>query len=340
MKTKELILKKAKLKRSIKTSDVKKLANISRQAIAQHFRELIASKKIFKLGSTHNDAYILYSVKKAKELYKDKPFFSKYKIKELNEDLVFEEISLKTSLKKKLSENIYRITNYAFTEMLNNAIDHSKSKEAIVRFSCMGGMLSFEVTDFGIGVFESIRKKFKLKDHFESVEHLLKGKQTIDPKRHSGQGIFFTSKISDRFILKSAKLKLVIDNKIKDTFLEEVKNSEGTKVIFEIKQRTKKNLKDVFNEYSGENLEFDKTKITVHLSERRGTYVSRSEAKRLLLGLENFKQIILDFNKVKAIGQGFADEIFRIYKSNYPHVKIKPVNMSKSVEFMVKRVKI
>lgn len=338
MKTKDLILKQVKLKGSIVTSDIEKLLNISRQAIAQHLRELIVAKKLIKLGSTHNARYIPYSLEKANKLMKNIQLKSRYLIKGLSEDKVFNEITLKTQLNKKLKENVYRIINYSFTEMLNNSIDHSKSSDVTIDFKFSYNEIEFKVTDSGIGVFESLRKKFKLKDHFESVEHLLKGKQTTDPKRHSGQGIFFTSKIADRFIIESGKLRLVIDNKLKDVFLEDIKNVNGTKITFNIKLKSKKDLKALFDEYSGENYEFDKTKITVHLSAIKENYISRSEAKRLLFGLDKFQTIILDFKDVKSIGQGFADEIFRVYKSSYLKTDIQAVNMSKVIEFMVKRV--
>ena len=93
----------------------------------------------------------------------------------------------------------------------------------------------------------------------------------------------------------------------------------------------------MFNEFSNDDYEFDKTKITVCLSSKESEHVSRSEAKRLLFGLEQFKRIVLDFKKVKGIGQGFADEIFRVYKTSHPYVTIEGINMQPAVEFMVKR---
>ncbi|MBI3590798.1 MAG: DUF4325 domain-containing protein [Candidatus Melainabacteria bacterium] len=339
MKTKELILKQLNLKGEIRTSDIDKLIDISRQAIAQHFRELIAERKVIKVGSTHNAKYVKYSQANAKSLNKPVLFISKYKIKGLNEDKVFSQAALKIKLSKNLSNNAYKIANYAFTEMLNNAIDHSKSKIVNVKLLCTDGQFEFEVIDRGIGVFENIRKKYKLKDHFESVEQLLKGKQTTDPKHHSGQGIFFTSKIADKFLLESAKLQLIIDSQKNDVFLKDVKYFKGTKVKFTLKQRSTKTLKNLFDRYSGENYEFDKTKVMVHLSENKDNYISRSEAKRFLFGLDNFKHIILDFKGVKSIGQGFADEVFRVYKNSHRAVNIQVINASKSVEFMIKRAK-
>ncbi len=337
MKTKNYILKLIQTKEEIRASEVIKALKITRQTAAQHFRELIAQKKLIKIGSTRNAKYAAYDKKKF--FSNEIPAFThRYLIKGLEEDRVFQQAALKMVFSKVLSSNAYGILNYAFTEMLNNAIDHSGSKKVLVQFEYVGSQIIFAVIDKGIGVFENVMRKFKLKNHYEAVEHLLKGKQTTDPKRHSGQGIFFTSKISDRFILESGRVRLTIDNdKTKDVFLKNVKLRKGTRVDFILSKSSKKDLKRLFDSYSGDDYEFNKTEITVHLSEKESEHMSRSQAKRILFGLDAFKIIILNFRKVKEVGQAFADEIFRVYKNAHPDIELKPVHMSPAVEFMVMR---
>lgn len=65
--------------------------------------------------------------------------------------------------------------------------------------------------------------------------------------------------------------------------------------------------------------------------------ISRSEAKHLLAGLGSFEEVAIDFLGVEEIGQGFADEVFRVWARKHPKVRLKPVNMSEAVEFMVRR---
>ena len=339
MKTKDIILGTVKKKGAVTSSEIAKRTGISRQTVAQHLRELIEAKKLIRTGSTRNARYISYNAKLAAQRKEQIMFRSLYRTKGLEEDSVFQELALKLQLRKKLSPAAYKIANYAFTEMLNNAVEHSKCPDVFVRTICEAGDFKFLVEDKGIGVFESIRKKFGLKRYEEAVEHLLKGKQSTDPKHHSGQGIFFTSKIADRFVLISAKLRLVIDNKKKDEFLFDIsENVKGTKVEFMLKQKSKKDLKALFDEYSNADYEFDKTKLTVRLSQYKSEYISRSEAKRLLFGLDEFKRIVFDFSHVPGIGQGFADEIFRVYQLKRPGIEMTAINMNPSVEFMVRRV--
>jgi anti-sigma regulatory factor (Ser/Thr protein kinase) len=337
MKTKELILKEVQKKGVIRTSDVVRLTKISRQGAAKHLRELVAEGKLLKEGSTHNAKYLPFSKSKTAQSSREKPFSLTHRLKGLEEDKVFSDMARKLSLKRKLSDSAFSIVNYAFSEMLNNAIDHSKGLSVRVEVRFANGSLEFEIRDKGIGTFESVRKKFKLKNHLEAAEHVLKGKQTTAPAQHSGQGIFFTSRIADQFALESRKLKLDVNNEIHDVGLVDVPWVRGARVTFRIKRKSKKNLKALFDEYSNSEYEFDKTEIKIRLTKPEGDYVSRSEAKRLLFGLEKFKRIVIDFKGVAGVGQGFADEIFRVFQKARPQIQIEPINMLESVAFMVKR---
>jgi hypothetical protein len=66
-------------------------------------------------------------------------------------------------------------------------------------------------------------------------------------------------------------------------------------------------------------------------------FVSRSQAKRLVHGLERFREVVLDFEGVDLVGQGFADQVFRIWARQHPEVRLIPVAMSEPVAFMVER---
>jgi hypothetical protein len=58
----------------------------------------------------------------------------------------------------------------------------------------------------------------------------------------------------------------------------------------------------------------------------------------LLSGLDKFKEVILDFKGVRSIGQGFADEVFRVFKTQHPEITMKVENVSPSLEPMIQHV--
>ena len=315
MGTKDEILRFVREKKAIKTTDIVRFAKISRQAAAKHLRELIASQHILKEGSTRSARYIPFNAAKAASL-RIRDTVLVCRLQGLEEDCVFDQLTRRMNLKRKLSPAAFRIVQYAFTEMLNNAVDHSHAARVRIEARIEGGTLIFEILDRGIGAFESVRKKFRLKDAFEAAEHLLKGKQTTAPERHSGQGIFFTSRIADHFALESATLKLDVNNVLQDVALLDIGFVRGTRVTFSLKQRSRKDLKKLFDSYTDNDLVFDKTEVRIRLSRVSGDYVSRSEARRLLFGLEKFKRIVMDFSGAHGVGQGFADEVFRVFSQD------------------------
>jgi len=339
MDKKERILKFAQEKRQFTTSDVLKGLdfNVSRQTVSGLIKKMVQEGALLKGGSTRGAFYFLpvFESNTPRDIKK------RLRNKGLEEHAVFDDVKKQSDFVGSLKDNVFSIFQYAFDEMLNNAIEHSKSEhiEIGVKKSDKNGI--FVIKDFGIGVFRSVMKKHGLQSEFEAIQDLLKGKTTTAPKAHSGEGIFFTSKSVDIFILESFGLRLRIDNVIKDVFVEELKqHKKGTVVTCILDINSDRHLNTVFEKYASKknDFAFDKTEIRVKLFTMGTVYVSRSQARRILVGLEKFKTVILDFDKVPTVGQAFVDEIFRVFKVKYPNIKIIPVTMNKAVEFMVKRV--
>ncbi len=326
----------AKTQQEIKTQDIVSLFGVSRQYAHKAVSILCHEKKLIKIGSTRSSFYCLPEHSK-----KLKKVTQKIQNLQQHEHEVLENLEKKAFFLKEINENLYSIFYYAFSEMLNNAIEHSKSSNIQISVSLEDKNLEFHIDDFGIGVFRNVMKKKKLKSELEAIQDILKGKTTTAPQAHSGEGIFFTSKTADIYELESYGYRLTVNNLIRDTFIEEVpSNKKGTKVTFKIACDTQKHMSDIFHKYQTNPTEhaFDKTEIQVKLYTLGTIHISRSQARRILSNLDKFKSIILDFDKVPTVGQAFADEIFRIFHSKHPEIQITPINMTKTVEFMVKRV--
>jgi hypothetical protein len=105
-----------------------------------------------------------------------------------------------------------------------------------------------------------------------------------------------------------------------------------------IQRSTRRRLADVFNEFAPKeyDFQFQKTKVLVKLLRR--DYVSRSEARRLLANLEKFREIVLDFREVTSVGQGFADEIFRVFAGRYPAIRVTRENTNPVIEAIIRHV--
>ncbi len=330
--TREVIREFIEERGSATSTDLAEHLGITRQAVSLHLRQLVDAGKIFKTGSTRAARYFpLQAAVPARRLKRD------FTIAKLDESAVYEDIAITLTLSR-LADNVESIVHYAFTEMLNNAIDHSLSEKCTVEVRLDTAKLTFTVRDSGIGVFHSIADKFDLQDEHAAMIELIKGKTTTQPHEHSGEGIFFVSKAADRFVLRSHRLQIEWDHDRDDVFVSEPRFLRGTLVQFEIRIDSRTRLEKVFAEFAPEeyDYQFQKTRVLVKLLQRE--YVSRSEAKRLLHNLDKFSEIELDMRDVVSVGQGFADEVFRVFASKHPEILIRSINAGKAVDAMIQHV--
>jgi anti-sigma regulatory factor (Ser/Thr protein kinase) len=338
MDIKSLILEKLAKEGEVKVADIVRATGFSRAYISRFFQELREEGKIILLGQANKARYILAKkeiISKAKSnILSVRRFLPNKKI---DEDSVLKEIKKSTGIFSGLSKNVQKITEYAFTEILNNAIEHSGSKtiEAFVKKDKI--VLKFIIRDEGVGIFKHIARKRKLKNELEAIQDLIKGKQTTAPKEHSGEGVFFTSKVGDILTIHSSTKKLIFNNILDDIFIKEARKIKGTKVVFVISLDSKNSLNKIFKKYSEGLFNFNKTEVVVKLYKIGTDYISRSQARRILSGLEKFKIITLDFAGVDSVGHSFADEVFRVWKNQHPNIAINYKNANKNIDFTIKR---
>lgn len=338
MDMKKLIMEMFERKEEVKASDIVKTTGFSRAYINRFFQDLRVEGKVVLIGKANRARYVLANkeaVKKAAKKIGD--ITLTLQNKGLLEDKILNDIKKKTGIFFSIRKNISDILGYAFSEMLNNAIEHSDSKAIKVTMKKEKDNISFKVIDKGVGIFNNIMRKKKLQNTMEAIQDLLKGKQTTAPAMHSGEGIFFTSKVANVLLIQGSRKKIVFNNILDDIFINDIKKITGTKIAFSVDLNSKKNLNEIFRQYTDSSFEFSKTTVTIRLYKMESKYISRSQARRIVSGLEKFKTITLDFKDVKLLGQGFADEIFRVWKSNHPDISIKTINADENVEFMINR---
>ena len=336
MKTDQKILKHISENFPISGSDIARHFMISRQAVNKHLKALIEEGKIGKVGQTKSAKYLPSS--KMDQWDKSITYNSIIPLQNIEEDKTFSKISAFLNLRKNVRKNVYDISHYVFTEMLNNAIDHSYSEKSKINVTLDNYDLNIFIRDFGIGLFYSLKDKFGLRDEYEAATELMKGKRTTMAERHSGEGIFFTSKAVDTASYRSHEIQLTFDNQLNDIFVREKKKMKGTEVSLKISRQSRKKLSNIFAIFAPEDYDykFEKTKVYVKLFQRE--LISRSEARRLLTGLDKFREIVLDFKGVTTLGQGFTDEIFRVFQKANPHIKIVTENVSPLISSMMKHV--
>ncbi len=334
MKLRDLILQLAQEHEQLTTSLIRQHTQATPQGIAKELKHLVDTGILQKSGSTRGAKYTLAT--NAANTTQETSL--RLKNENLQEHQVFLDIRKGKRIFDGLPDNLVSILDYAFSEMLNNAIEHSHSKAIHITWQKTPTTITFQIGDAGIGVFRSIRDKKNLPDELAAIQELLKGKTTTMPQAHSGQGIFFTSRIADTFELDSFGKRLIRDNLVDDIFLQDSASTRrGTRVTFAIALDTDKRISELFHQYAYEEFAFDTTDIHVKLYQYGAVHVSRSQARRVLTNLEKFTRIIFDFKGVPTVGQAFADEVFRVWQQKHPKKILEYKNANENVEFMIKR---
>jgi len=302
---------------------------ISRQAAHRHILQLVATGQLLASGATRSRTY-------APSPLAD--FSIQLPLRGLEEDRIWR-VHIRPLLEN-VPGNVVGICQYGFTEMVNNAIDHSEGTKLAIQVKRTYKVIELWIVDDGIGIFTKIQRDLHLDDTLHAILELSKGKLTTDSIHHKGEGVFFTSRMFDDFAIFSGKLFLAHmynqDWLLNDT--HEIYG--GTAVRLRMSPRTNRTTQQVFDQYTtGEDHSFSKTNVPVFLATYGDeTLISRSQAKRLHMRFERFKEIILDFNKVDSIGQAFADEVFRVFRAEHPGTRLTPINANEQVLNMIARV--
>lgn len=261
----------------------------------------------------------------------------------LGEDRIFEQ-DINGLLKNTVTDEAYRIWRYVFTEMMNNAIEHSEATDIFCRMTVNGHMTAIVIADNGIGIFNNVIRYAKNVKNMDitvddAIRMLLPGKFTTNKEAHSGEGIFFSSRMVDDFVVFSDN-KMLLHSAFRENVADDMSglhNGAGTTVFMRLHNQSKRQISEIFNQYSDVNTgEFYKTQIPV--ANVFSMYpVSRSEARRLCAMFDDFSTVELDFSNVEEIGQAFAHEVFAVYQSKNPQKKIEYTNAGEKVLFMIKR---
>ena len=301
--------------------------HISRQAAHSHIKKLVEQGTLVRSRSGHY------------ELCPQEEWHTTISISDNpHEDVVWRNV-IKNRLGY-LPDNAISIWYYGFTEMFNNVVDHSESEKVYIRMVKTAYSVEMNISDWGIGIFNKITKEMDLIDERHAVIELTKGKLTTDPERHTGEGIFFTSRMFDAFSILSGEVFLSHSyGTDEDWILQNQEHSVGTWITMKLKNNTSRTPKQIFDQFtSGDNFGFTKTVVPVRMAQYGNEkLVSRSQAKRLLERVDRFKTVVFDFKGVETIGQAFADEVFRVFQGQHPHVALIPLNENDEVLKMIRK---
>ena len=250
-----------------------------------------------------------------------------------------------------LSDNANDIWYYAFTEIMNNAIEHSGGSRILFALRQDPLYTEISITDNGTGIFRNIQRYMRERegvtlDSAQAALELYKGKLTTNPEGHSGEGIFFVSKMLAQFAIWSENTVYAYRCGDRHRFVQSHLISYytrlegiGTMAVMKLDNDTKRTSREVFDTYAPLEEGFVKTEILLREMCPLGDPVARSQARRILRRLDEFKEVVFDFRGIDFMGQGFADEVFRVFQNRHPDITLTVVNANASVQGMIRHVR-
>ena len=336
------VMEREKIRNSIieqigeKKLDVLSIAkeyNVSKQSIYKYIQKLVEDGIVAVEKNGRANTYKLTNTIQRFQVaipFQDEAIIFEKNIKPLLDDV---------------SDIVYDCLGYAVQGMLDNANEHSEGSRVDVSVMKSVYDVAITIADDGVGIFNKVSAALDLPDKKYAILELAKGRFTTEPESHTGEGIFFSSKVVDRFAIISGGLEFVVNQDDKSIIDEIDYDRIGTMVVLIIHKNHAEKPADVFEKYKSDpfcdNYGFDKTIVPVRLLEYgndRPLVVSRSQARRLMARVDRFINIVLDFEGIDEIGQGFADEIFRVFVNSHPEVELHPINCSEGTKKMIQWV--
>jgi len=239
-----------------------------------------------------------------------------------------------------LPKHVARMIQHGFTELVNNAADHSGGSSVTVSLRQTPSHVQLLVSDDGCGVFDKICEAFDIADAQHAMLELSKGRLTSQPEMHTGRGLFFSSQLADVFDIHANNT----------AFQRRAWESggwqkgkplprQGSSIYMAIALDTKRTLDQVLEAWSidGTGIEFDQTTIHLRLLAGPGQPLdSRAQARRVVARLPMFKRAEISFEGVNDVGHGFTDELFRVFGRAHQEVELVPTHMTPRIAALVK----
>lgn len=243
-----------------------------------------------------------------------------------------------------LPAEVRRMAQHAFTELLNNAVDHSGGAWVTATLRQTATQMQLLLSDDGLGLFDKIAADFEIDDAQLAMFELGKGKLTSAPTRHTGRGLYFTARLADVFDLHAnANAFQRRDWEPGGWRAARALLRRGTSIYLAIALDTPRTLDGVMRSASadGAGYGFERTQVPLGLlAGATGVLESRAQARRVGARLAQFQHVELDFSGVIDVGHAFADELFRVIPLQQHGLDLRPLNAPPRVATLIASVSV
>lgn len=304
---------------------------VQRRCALRHLRELERHQWLRRVGTSRR---LQYRPGALREVVRT------YALAQLQEDIAW---SRDFAPSLDVATHVARMAQHAFTELVNNAVDHSGGTRVVVSMRQTATQLQLLVSDDGQGLFDVVGAHFGIPDPTLAMLELAKGKLSSQPGRHSGRGLYFTARVADVIDVHANASAFQQRQWQPDQWLP-VRSAcrGGTSVYVAICLDTERTLDAVMRRASldGSGPGFDRTVVPLKLiAGAAGVLESRALARRVAARLASFRRAEVDFQGIADVGYAFADELFRVFGREQPALRLEALNMTPAVAVQVEEIR-
>lgn len=233
---------------------------------------------------------------------------------------------------------VERLVRLAFTELVNNAIDHSGGTHVTISLRQTPLQAQLLVSDDGCGLFDRVSTSHGISEPTLAMLELGKGKLTSAPERHLGLGLVTVAQAADVMDLHANAAAFQCrgwdEHRWHTGRAGPVAARAGTTVYVAIALDTPRTVDSLLTTSAGEGMSHraDHARVPLRLlAGTTGELESRAEARRATLRLDAFASAELDFSGIRRIGPAFADELFRVLPQALPALRFQATGMTPDV---------
>ena len=238
---------------------------------------------------------------------------------------------------------VARLAQHAFTEIVNNAIEHSGGSQVTVSMRQTPTNVQLLVSDDGCGLFDRIGSSHQITSPTLAMLELAKGKLTSRPRDHTGRGLYFTARVADVLDLhanNAAFQHRAWQPHQWQPVRPAARHGTSVFVAFSLDSPRQLDAELRAHSLSGENYGFERTRVALqNLGAEERLLESRAQARRVSARLAEFRRAEIDFDGIAEVGHSFADELFRVFAAEQPALELVPLGMNAQVAAMLAAVR-
>ena len=224
-----------------------------------------------------------------------------------------------------LPEPCLATLRYAVLALIANAAQHSGGQALLLSVARKGAQLELLLRDDGRGLFRKLSEDLGLDDPDQAPLELVKG--------GGGSSLLLTARVASAFALTANGLRLERRPAREGWALSEAPARPGTSLELSLPLLAGRPLDAVRAEHRAPGGgDFSRTRVPVELLPGATAGIAgRARAERLLVHLERYREIWLDFRGVPSLDAEAARTLFREWPAAHPGCRVRWLKASATV---------